>query len=109
MSEHNIKVGNAQYTIKSVEEGENTKYSFTVLNVDYEVNLYEGKYDLYRCPDAICHGAGEGFNDLQQAVEYADIYERMIKYAFDLSSSKDKGIKTLKHIIDNHLSLMDLF
>jgi len=114
MHEEMVEVGGKQYVVSAIENAEKSyggpAFSFTVINCSYETARREnGKYSLSRCPDTFCNGIGDtDFDSLQKAIEYADIYERMLHFTFVLSESKEMGIEQLKNIVVDELPRLSI-
>lgn len=83
-------------------------FSFEVLGVEYKVhetqkieNLQFYGIILDRCPDGFCDVCDTGFTTIKEAIQFADLYERLIQFTFCTEESKETAIKRLSYIVED--------
>jgi len=78
-------------------------FHFNVCRVEYKV--YETDQSqgivLNRCPDGFCGACDTEFTTIKEAVQFADLYERIIQFTFCTEESKETAIQRLSYVIED--------
>jgi len=78
-------------------------FYFTVCRVEYKVYETEKSQGivLNRCPDGFCDACDTQFTTIKEAVQFADLYERMIQFTFCTEESKETAIQRLSYVVED--------
>ena len=95
-----------EYIVKPTETSEDQyigkNFHFTCIDVYYEITIGEtGELILTRCPDGVCDYCGSNFTSLKEAVQFADLYERLLQFTFFTEESKETAINRILDVVQN--------
>lgn len=72
---------------------------FDIFGVEYKVyeNYQSQGIVLDRCPD----GCDADFTTIKEAIQFADLYERLIQFTFCTEESKETAIQRLSYVVED--------
>ncbi|PZU99034.1 MAG: hypothetical protein DCF32_19090 [Leptolyngbya sp.] len=101
-----IEIFGCKYTLKP--DPDTGGFHFYVLGTECKVYDSQAQDNhepigirLNRCPDGGCDRCSHGMTSFKEAVQFADLYEKMIHFTFRTEQSKETAIERLYNAVED--------